>query len=101
ADPSPPPSPTRGEGAAGVRCGIYDSPHKRRYEFIAQAPIDFVLHSAMPFDARKVAVATTGFVAFLNLYSPQALLPALAQEFGVGAADISAVMTAGTAAIAL
>ncbi len=55
----------------------------------------------MPFDSRKMAVATTGFVAFLNLYSPQALLPALAREFGVGAAEMSAVMTAGTAAIAL
>ena len=55
----------------------------------------------MPFDPRKLAVATAGFVAFLNLYSPQALLPALAQEFGTGAAAISNIMTAGTLAIAL
>ncbi len=55
----------------------------------------------MPFDPRKFAVATAGFVAFLNLYSPQALLPALAQEFGTGAASISNIMTAGTLAIAL
>jgi predicted MFS family arabinose efflux permease len=51
--------------------------------------------------SRNIAVATAGFCAFLNLYSPQALLPALAQEFGVGAAEISNVMTASTLAIAL
>jgi YNFM family putative membrane transporter len=55
----------------------------------------------MSFDSRKIAVATTGFCAFLNLYSPQALLPDLAEEFGVGPAAISTTMTAGTAAIAL
>jgi len=55
----------------------------------------------MAFDFRPLAVATAGFTAFVNLYSPQALLPELAREFGVGAAEISALMTAGTAAIAL
>ena len=55
----------------------------------------------MPFDSRKFAVATAGFCAFLNLYSPQALLPALAREFGVGAAEISTIMTASALAIAL
>src|SRR6266545_279720 len=55
----------------------------------------------MPLDLRKLAVATTGFCAFVNLYSPQALLPELAREFGVGPAETSATMTAGTAAIAL
>src|SRR5262249_24084856 len=55
----------------------------------------------MSFDLRKLAVATTGFCAFINLYSPQALLPELAQEFGVGPAEISATMTPGTTAIAL
>src|SRR5271168_4809552 len=52
-------------------------------------------------DYRTIAVATAGFSSFVNLYSPQALLPELAQEFGVGAGAISALMTAGTAAIAL
>ena len=51
--------------------------------------------------ARRVAVALTGFCAFLNLYSPQAVLPDLAQEFGVGVAEISTIMTASTLAIAL
>ena len=55
----------------------------------------------MAIDRRKIAVATAGFCTFLTLYSPQALLPALAREFGVGAAEISAIMTASTLAIAL
>ncbi|MFL6798819.1 MAG: MFS transporter [Xanthobacteraceae bacterium] len=55
----------------------------------------------MPLDTRKLAIATAGFATFLHLYSPQALLPALAMDLGVGAAEISAVMTASTLAIAL
>src|SRR5437763_6894345 len=55
----------------------------------------------MRFDPRKVAIATAGFCAFLNLYSPQALLPELAREFGVGAGEISTIMTASALAIAL
>jgi len=55
----------------------------------------------MTLDLRPLAIATAGFAAFINLYSPQALLPKLAGEFGVGAAAISALMTASTAAIAL
>jgi YNFM family putative membrane transporter len=52
-------------------------------------------------NSRAIAVAAAGFCAFLNLYSPQALLPALARDFGVGAAEISTIMTASTLAIAL
>jgi len=55
----------------------------------------------MAFDLRSLAVATAGFSAFVNLYSPQALLPKLAGEFHVGPGAISALMTASTAAIAL
>jgi YNFM family putative membrane transporter len=55
----------------------------------------------MVVDTRKIAVATAGFCTFLNLYSPQALLPALAREFGVGVAEISSIMTASALAIAL
>src|SRR5947209_17338575 len=55
----------------------------------------------MAIDSRKVVVATAGFCTFLNLYSPQALLPVLSHEFGVGAAEISTIMTASTLAIAL
>ena len=31
-------------------------------------------------DYRTIAVATCGFASFVNLYSPQALLPELAQN---------------------
>jgi len=55
----------------------------------------------MSFDRRTLGVATAGFCAFVNLYSPQALLPELAGEFHVGAGEISSLMTASTAAIAL
>jgi len=55
----------------------------------------------MVIDFRRLAVATAGFSTFLHLYAPQALLPELAREFGVGAAQISAMITAGTLAIAL
>jgi predicted MFS family arabinose efflux permease len=55
----------------------------------------------MTADSRNIAVATAGFCAFLNLYSPQALLPALSREFGVGAAEISSIMTASALAIAI
>jgi MFS transporter, YNFM family, putative membrane transport protein len=51
--------------------------------------------------ARRLAIATAGFCAFLNLYAPQALLPVLALEFSARAAEISAIMTASAAAIAL
>jgi predicted MFS family arabinose efflux permease len=52
-------------------------------------------------DLRSLAIATAGFAAFVNLYSPQALLPELAGEFHVGPSEISTLMTAGTLAIAL
>jgi MFS transporter, YNFM family, putative membrane transport protein len=55
----------------------------------------------MAFDPRSLAIATAGFAAFVNLYSPQALLPQLAGEFHVGPGEISALMTASTAAVAL
>src|SRR4030081_3483566 len=55
----------------------------------------------MTVDYRRLAVALTGFCTFLNLYSPQALLPELSREFGASAAEISTIMTAGTLAVAL
>jgi YNFM family putative membrane transporter len=55
----------------------------------------------MSIDFRRLAVAAAGFSTFLHLYAPQALLPELAREFGVGAAQISALITASTLAIAL
>src|SRR5215467_11595780 len=55
----------------------------------------------MAIDFRRFAVAITGFCTFLNLYAPQALLPELSREFGVGPAEISTMITASTLAIAL
>ncbi|MPZ39547.1 MAG: MFS transporter [Rhizobiales bacterium] len=51
--------------------------------------------------ARGLAVGLAGYCTFINLYSPQALLPSWATEFSVSAAAISATMTAGTLAVAL
>lgn len=48
----------------------------------------------MAIDLRAFAVATAGFASFVNLCSPQALLPQPAREFHVGAGEISALMTA-------
>jgi predicted MFS family arabinose efflux permease len=53
------------------------------------------------FLARRLAVGLAGYCAFINLYSPQAILPLLSTEYGTGAAEISTIMTAGTLAIAL
>src|SRR5450759_1854242 len=53
------------------------------------------------FLARRIAVGLAGYCSFINLYSPQAILPLLSQEFGAGAAEISTIMTAGTLAVAL
>lgn len=55
----------------------------------------------MTIDPRRIAVALAGGGAFLNLYSPQAVLPLLSSEFGARAADISTIMTASTLAVAL
>lgn len=55
----------------------------------------------MTLDSRRLAVALAGGGAFLNLYSPQAILPLLSTEFGASAADISTIMTVSTLAVAL
>ena len=51
--------------------------------------------------ARQFAVLLTGFCCFINLYSPQAILPLLTVEFGATAADVAHIITAGTLAVAL
>jgi YNFM family putative membrane transporter len=51
--------------------------------------------------AIRIAAGLAGYCTFINLYSPQAILPLLSQEFGVGAAEISTIMTAGALAVAL
>ena len=49
----------------------------------------------------RIAAGLIGFCAFLNLYSPQAILPLLSHEFGATAKDIATIMTASTLAVAL
>jgi predicted MFS family arabinose efflux permease len=56
--------------------------------------------SAMPIDPRRIAVCFAAMGAFLHLYAPQAVLPMMAREYGVGAADASLIITAGTLAVA-
>src|SRR5262249_21510613 len=95
------PSPARGRrwgSENGRRRGMesWPSPRRRRGRRRGKDPL-----GTMAVDRRKIAIATAGFCTFLTLYSPQALLPSLAREFGVGAAEISAIMTASTLAIAL
>jgi YNFM family putative membrane transporter len=51
-------------------------------------------------DKRRVAIAFCAIGAFLHLYAPQSVLPMMAQEYGVGAADASPIITAGTLAVA-
>src|SRR3569833_22801 len=51
--------------------------------------------------AIRIAAAIAGFCTFINLYSPQAILPLLSQEFGVGTKEISAIITASTLAVAM
>jgi predicted MFS family arabinose efflux permease len=53
------------------------------------------------FNARQLAVGLAGYCTFINLYSPQAILPLLSSEFGAGAAEIANIMTASTLAVAL
>ena len=53
------------------------------------------------FSARQLAAGLAGYCCFINLYSPQAILPLLSHEFGAGAAEISTIMTASTLAVAL
>ncbi|MGA7972109.1 MAG: MFS transporter [Pseudolabrys sp.] len=51
--------------------------------------------------ARQLAVGLAGYSCFINLYSPQAILPLLSQDFHAGAAQISTIITAATLAVAI
>ena len=54
----------------------------------------------MLLERRRIAVAFCAIGAFLHLYAPQAVLPTMAADYKVGAADASLVITAGTLAVA-
>jgi YNFM family putative membrane transporter len=49
----------------------------------------------------RAAIAAAGFTAMLNMYAPQAVLPMMSAEFGVGPAAISQIMTVSALAVAL
>jgi MFS transporter, YNFM family, putative membrane transport protein len=51
--------------------------------------------------ALRLAAGLAGYCAFINLYSPQAILPLLSEEFGASAAEVSAIITVSTLAVAL
>jgi YNFM family putative membrane transporter len=53
------------------------------------------------FTARQLAVGLTGYCCFINLYSPQSILPLLSREFSASAAEVSATITISTLAVAL
>jgi MFS transporter, YNFM family, putative membrane transport protein len=57
--------------------------------------------SAGKYDARPLAIACAAVSSFLNLYSPQAILPLLAEEFGATPARVSMTLTACTVGVAL
>ena len=49
---------------------------------------------------RSLAVAAAGFATFVNLYTPQAILPQLAGSFGIGLAQTSLSITVSLLAVA-
>ena len=53
------------------------------------------------FSARHLAVGLAGYCAFINLYSPQSILPLLLGEFGATAAQVSTIITVSTLAVAV
>jgi len=56
---------------------------------------------AKGFSARHLAVGLAGYCCFINLYSPQSILPLLSREFDAGAAEVSTIITVSTLAVAL
>src|SRR3569833_1713468 len=56
--------------------------------------------SVMLVDRRSIAGSFCAIGSFLHLYAPQSGLPMMSQEFVVGAADASLIITAGTLAVA-
>ena len=55
----------------------------------------------MPRDPRPAALAVAGISNFLNLYTPQAILPAIATSFAVPASTTGLAVTAPLLAVAL
>jgi len=57
--------------------------------------------TARTFSTRQLAVGLAGYCCFINLYSPQAILPLLSDEFHATAAEVSTIITVSTLAVAV
>lgn len=66
----------------------------------AAKPVPHERGPAFMSDPRQLAVALVGLCAFLQLYTPQSLLPVFAAEFGAGPAAVSLTVSATTLAVA-
>src|SRR5512143_1595784 len=53
------------------------------------------------YSARHLAVGLAGYCAFINLYSPQSILPLLSEEFHASPSEVSTIITVSTLAVAL
>src|SRR4029078_11796581 len=51
--------------------------------------------------ALRLETGIAGYCPFINLYSPQSILPLLSEEFGASAAEVSTIITVSTLAVAL
>ncbi len=56
---------------------------------------------ARTFSTRQLAVGIVGYCCFINLYSPQSIMPLLSHDFGASAAKVSTIITVSTMAVAL
>src|SRR3546814_15671535 len=59
------------------------------------------LRTGTPMDRRRMAVWLSGAAAFVPLYAPQSLLPLLREFVGNSPAMAGAVVSAGTAGVAI
>jgi len=87
-------------GRSGKDCG-QDRGRDPAFNLISDPGNGEDTTARMTIDPRRIAVAFCAISAFMHLYAPQAVLPFIAQELDVGAAQASMVVTAGTLAVAL
>jgi MFS transporter, YNFM family, putative membrane transport protein len=73
------------------------------HSFVSEAGSRLPMNAALrsKFSARHLAVGLAGYCAFVNLYSPQAILPLLSHEFSASAAEVSTIITVSTLAVAV
>ncbi len=89
-----------GRPAAPPPCPMA-APAKSMHSCPAGSPPMSAHPSPSAFSARHLAVGLAGYCAFVNLYSPQSILPLLTREFGATAAQVSSIITVSTLAVAV